>query len=1205
MKTFHMPSCHHSPTPGTPLFHLFLTTSSKILPNSLLASLRRSPDSVSAPPPKPLDQLPFLPLTRQMPNVTNVGKRVTLPASTRIEIRRIKILLTHIKEERIGTRTGNVGSHLEPMWHRMMTVMKTSCSLPGSPQLRKICPQTTGFLDSGCSRTIVRKKTSFTEYSATAPHKISGIGETAGIGRGTVPLSFALGNSTCACMMRDVLHCPTAPFNLISVARLTDAGFTATFKNHTVELRSPNGTLMAVGDKISRLYKLRIKPQIVMPTHALVARTWDEWHRALGHLNFKSLRHLKSHDMVKGMQVRDEKADMQQCIACIQGKAHVRPFPQEAQRKYENIGDMTYTDLWGKARTRGIRGEHYFISFTDGHGFRSKVAFLKSKEGDEVLDKIKKYVAFVETQTGKKPRRFRFDNGKEYVNQKTLDWLESQGIEWELTAPHSSAQNGVAERLNRTIIERACAMLISAHLPLSCWPEAVAYSFYLKNLSPTRALSTNITPHEAFWKSKPDISNVHEFGSKFWVLRQGISLSKLEPKARQYIFVGVSEHSRAYRYYNPGSRQILTSRNVTFEKPQADSNGHEHFHPAPEPAPLPPTLEGEHENGNCSVGSTPNLAPAPTTFYREPQPLISEATPEPDEEEESENASPPPPSRNPTPTIHVRGKDIPLRAPSSRIAAKAAKDSAHLTFALAAETAAEFDDDPKTLAQARTAPDWQQFHAAMVSEKNQLERLGTWDLVELPAGRKAIASKWVWRRKRDATGKVAKHKARLVADGSRQIPGIDFHETYSPTIRLETFRFLLALAARYQLKVHGIDVVAAYLNGKLEETVYMKQPPDFDDGTGCVCKLKLSIYGLRQSGRNWNQKLDTAFKSLGFTRLIADQCVYIRREPATSSPTIVAVHVDDMTLFAHTNGELTQLKGELASQFNVTDLGPLTQILGMEITRNDSDGSIQLTQANYALRVLESVGMHNCKPVSTPLDHNVKLTALPDGDPRIGDTAFRHTYLSSLGKLMYLAVGTRPDLAYAVQHLSQFSQRPAAEHMSALKHVFRYLRGTYSLGILFRGNGDIKIYCDADWANDIADRRSISGYVSFFGSAPISWSSRKQPTVALSTMEAEYMALAKTTCEVLWLRELASELGLTPDGPTSDNQSAICFAANPVFHARSKHIDIRHHFVRERVASNEVILTHCASEDNLADMLTKALPRPQFVLLRDQVIGAA
>lgn len=214
--------------------------------------------------------------------------------------------------------------------------------------------------------------------------------------------------------------------------------------------------------------------------------------------------------------------------------------------------------------------------------------------------------------------------------------------------------------------------------------------------------------------------------------------------------------------------------------------------------------------------------------------------------------------------------------------------------------------------------------------------------------------------------------------------------------------------------------------------------------------------------------------------------------------------------------------------------------------------------------------------------------------------------MSGVGKLMYLAVATRPDLAYPVQHLSQFSQRPTAEHLTALKRTFRYLRGTHKLGISFQRDGDLQLFSDADWGTDTVDRRSISGYSAFFANGPISWSSRKQPTVALSTMEAEFMALARATCEAIWLRELGSELGLPATSPTSikvDNQAAMMFAESVVFHARSKHIDIRYHFVRERVASHEVKLTHCASEDNLADIFTKALPRPLFEKLRNQIMS--
>jgi len=301
--------------------------------------------------------------------------------------------------------------------------------------------------------------------------------------------------------------------------------------------------LLAIGDKISRLYRLCLAG---FTDCALVARTWDEWHCTFGHLNIKSLRHLKTHNMVNRLEVHNENADLQQCKACLAGKSHVQSFPRESQRKYTEIGEMTYTDLFGKVDQKGYCGEHYFISFTDAAKAHSRINFLKTKEANIVLDAIKKYVAFIFTQTEKKVKCFRFDGSKEYINQEVLDWLELQGINYEITVPKSSAQNGIAEHLNCTVMEYARSMLASTSLSLFLWPEAVQYEFYLKNICPTHALHDNITSYEAFWNHKPNVSNVEEFGAKVWVLIQDKHINKLQPKAKQYIFVGLGEHSHAY-----------------------------------------------------------------------------------------------------------------------------------------------------------------------------------------------------------------------------------------------------------------------------------------------------------------------------------------------------------------------------------------------------------------------------------------------------------------------------------------------------------------------------------------------------------------------------------------------------------------------------------------------------------------------------------
>jgi len=348
-------------------------------------------------------------------------------------------------------------------------------------------------------------------YVSTPSHKISGIGDTFSSGHGNIPLFFALSSSIHAYVLRDVLHCPLALFNLISVSWLTDAGYAAIFKGDKVELYSQKGTLLAIGNKISRLYRLHLAGST---DHVLVACTWDKWHCVFGHLNMKSLYHLKTHNMVNGLEVCNKKADLHQYKACLAGKSYVQPFPRESQCKYTEIGEMTYTDLFDKVDQKGSCGEHYFISFTNTAKTHSCVNFLKTKEANVILDTIKKYITFIFTQTGKKVKCFRFDGGKEYINQEVLDWLELQDINYKITAPKSSAQNGIAEHLNHTIMERVCSMLASTSLLLFLWPEAVQYKFYLKNICLTHALHENIIPYEAFWNCKPDVSNVKEFVPK-------------------------------------------------------------------------------------------------------------------------------------------------------------------------------------------------------------------------------------------------------------------------------------------------------------------------------------------------------------------------------------------------------------------------------------------------------------------------------------------------------------------------------------------------------------------------------------------------------------------------------------------------------------------------------------------------------------------
>jgi hypothetical protein len=398
-----------------------------------------------------------------------------------------------------------------------------------------------------------------------------------------------------------------------------------------------------------------------------------------------------------------------------------------------------------------------------------------------------------------------------------------------------------------------------------------------------------------------------------------------------------------------------------------------------------------------------------------------------------------------------------------------------------------------------------------------------------------------------------------------------------------------------------VDVKGAYLNGALKEEIYMKQPEGFSDGTTRVWRLHKTLYGLPQSGREWNITLDTQFKKIGFQRLLSDRCVYVRHD--RTDIIIVAVHVDDMSIYASTPELITRTEDALESAFQITRLGDAKQLLGMEIHRDRKNGTITITQTNYVNKILDQHGMTSCNAVSSPMDPNVKLEKLPDTESH---PEIKCVYQSMVGGLMYAAITTRPDIAYAVQTLSQFNINPGPAHLTAVKRVYRYLSGTKNLGITYSATSDPitmhadfsepKLYTDADWGNSLDDRKSISGYISTFAGGAVTWSSKKQATVALSTMEAEYIALSHAARENLWLRSLFTEFDLPPSIPMPifvDNRGAIDFTFDAGYHARSKHIDIRHHFIRDIVASNEVSVHHCASEENLADIFTKPLPRLQ------------
>ena len=478
----------------------------------------------------------------------------------------------------------------------------------------------------------------------------------------------------------------------------------------------------------------------------------------------------------------------------------------------------------------------------------------------------------------------------------------------------------------------------------------------------------------------------------------------------------------------------------------------------------------------------------------------------------------------------------------------------------------------------------------MTAEIKALEHNQTWVLTSLPPGKRTVGCKWVYKTKFKANGDIERHKARLVAKGYTQTEGLDYFDTFSPVAKMTSLRVLLSIAAAKNWHLHQLDVNNAFLHGDLNEEVYMELPQGFlSSQPNLVCKLQKSLYGLKQASRQWYSKLSTTLLSYGYRHSTSDHSLFFKA--SVSSFTAILVYVDDVIITGNDMTEINTVKQQLDAKFSIKDLGELRYFLGLELARS-KDG-IFLCQRKFALELLEDSGYLACKPASSPMDPSLKLskdkgTSIPD------PTSYRQL----IGRLQYLTT-TRPDISFVTQQLSQFLADPKDIHLQAAHRVLRYIKSSPGAGIFLSADSDLKLRCftDSDWASCIDSRRSVTGWVVFLGRSLISWKAKKQATTSRSSSEAEYRALASSTCEVQWLIYLLNDFDVSHLDPAliyCDNQSAIQIANNPTFHERTKHIEIDCHIVREKVQSRVIHLLPVRSADQLADVFTKALHPTRF-----------
>ena len=958
---------------------------------------------------------------------------------------------------------------------------------------------------------------------------------------------------------KDVLYVPKLKKKLISVPTLDDRGAEVSFKGGVCTLIAGERKFV-FGHKEGKLYKVNTASQSCNFSASSDGNSLTLWHLRLGHLNNQDVKKLSNENMVKGLKVNSKDAPAD-CEGCLLGKQTRLPFPKKSSGKKAQILDLVHSDVCGPMSVPSVGGSLYFVTLIDDHSNFTWVFMLKQKSA--VSGVFLEWLIMVETLTEKRLKEFRSDNGGEYVSNYFSEICKERGISLQPTIPYTPQQNGVAERMNRTIMDNVRATLYHAKLPLFLWAEAVATVVYVRNVCPTSSFK-GVTPHERFFSVKPDVGHLRVFGCTAFVHVPDEKRRKLDAKSVKGIFVGYPSGSKGYKVYVPETRKMIKSRDVKFLENSFPTSSNA------DPSDYNELVKSKQD----SVADTEySLLPGTDEFE---DPLYDES--EVDR------------------MIPILDMSRPLRNRRS--------PQRFGEWATVADV--EIESDPKTYKQAMKSPNSKQWENAMKEELSSLNKHNTWDLVDLPAGKNLVGCKWVFKTKRDANGAVDRFKARLVAQGYSQEYGIDYDEVFAPVARYDSIRSVLAIGVQHDYEIHQMDVKSAFLNGELDEEIFMKQPEGYIDENHPekVCRLNSSLYGLKQSARCWNLVIDSYLKSKNFVQNLADPCIYYKSEIVDGKKVIalIAVYVDDSIICSNELSVLNAEKKDLSEHFEMDDRGEIHYILGMSISRDRANHLLTIDQKGYLQNVLIRFGMENCKPVSTPVDPDAKFISLSKDEKPV-DVSL---YQAVIGSLNYAAICTRPDLSTAVGILSKFMQNPGNEHWVGVKRVLRYVQGTLDYGLVYHHSPEfhLKAYADSDWAGCVETRKSTSGHVCCLGSNTISWRSKKQPIVALSSTEAEYIALCAATQEVVWMRRLLKGVAHEQLGATvvyEDNQGAMSLSRNSKDHARTKHIDVKYHYVREAVEKEIINVKYVPTADMLADALTKGLARPKFEKFRNEM----
>jgi len=737
-------------------------------------------------------------------------------------------------------------------------------------------------------------------------------------------------------------------------------------------------------------------------------------------------------------------------------------------------------------------------------------------------------------------------------------------------------------------------MLADSKMPIAFWAEATCTAAHIRNRS--KSTVHGRTPYEVWNEKKPNIKYMRRFGCMAYVLDKEERRKKFDSKVTKGIFVGYATNN-TYRVYIPETGIIKTDCDVKFDESRngcgllgSRKNEHEESNKRLIILGLDPEDNNEEmdeedeneENGEITSDESREYEEADMSEHNETEEIENEV-----ENVEEIGEQP----------IEIRAKGRPrgttkavmqVRRQEEKEERKQAEENVRRSERIKNQQAARLamiDEIPKNVREAEQSNEWKYWQQAMKDELDSMKKHKVWDIISRPKGKKVIKCKWIFDNKQDPSTGRQRYKARLVASGCGQRPGVDYEETFAPVVRTETIRLLFSISAQKGVKMKIYDVRTAFLHGILKEEIYMEILDGVKVEGDKICKLRKSIYGLKQAGRCWNEHLTKVLERCGLKQSKEDPCLFYAKED--NKFLYCGIHVDDMPTVCSDDEFERRFMDKIKQYIDMKDLGEAKSVLGMQVEQQD--GKVFVHQRKYIEKLLSLYGMEDCNSVRTPIDINTKMDECEDSE-----RVETHAYQELIGRLMHLSVYTRPDLSFTLSCLSQFNHEPRMMHLSALKRVLRYLKGTIDFRLEFgRENSTGRIICDTDASWDrTKDAKSFTDLIVCRDKDLIHWKSKKQSTVALSSTESELEAILEGIKEVIWTSRLLQEIGVSirvSKELKCDNLNAVRLSNGGNFKTKSKLMNRKCCFIKEAVKEEDITVVHVSSKDMKADCFTKPL----------------